>query len=373
MQRNLFNYLKKIFGKDKYLDLEKFLNVILYDKKYGFYNTIDKTNGELIGNKGHFITGPEISQLFGELIGVWVLELCKNNKFKNINLIELGPGKGTLMSDVLRVLSRQNKSLKITIHLLEFSDKLKSFQTETLKKFNFSVLWYKDIFKLKYKLNNNPTIIISNEFFDCLPINQFKFYKSKNKFTKVIIKLNENKFSFDEKLLKDQEVPIICKNLTKNPDNLKDETIIEYSGLISSYVDEICKIILNNNGANLIIDYGKENPFGSTIQSVYKNQKSNFFDHIGQSDYSSLVDFKNIKNIVEGNNLLFYSLKTQKDFLIDMGINNRIENLSLKSTILERRELMSGYERLISKRQMGEIFKVNCFAKKNVVVPIFKV
>ena len=122
----------------------------------------------------------------------------------------------------------------------------------------------------------------------------------------------------------------------------------------------------------MLIDYGKNDPYGDTLQSVFKNERSNLFNKIGESDYSSLVDFSNIKQLVENKNLQYYKLKTQREFLLEMGINKRIENLSLYANEFERRDLLSGYERLVSKRQMGDIFKVNCFSNKNLLVPIFK-
>ncbi len=372
MNNKLTNHLKELLIKNNYLDLNTFLNIILYDKQFGFYNSIKLKKNELIGQKGHFITAPEISQLFGELIGLWILQLCSENNFHNINLLELGPGKGTLMKDILRIFSQQKKNVKIKIHLLEFSNVLKSYQKENLKQYPYELKWYDNIFKIKDQLDCNPTIIISNEFFDCLPINQYKFYKTKNIYTKKIIKLDEKNFFFDEKILDQQDITLISNIIKNDFDTLSEETIIEHSPFISSHIKQICEIILKNNGAKLLIDYGKSDPYGNTLQSVFKNERSNLFDKIGESDYSSLVDFRNIKQIVENNNLRYYPLKTQREFLLEMGINNRIESLSLNANQFEKRDLLSGYERLISKRQMGDIFKVNCFSNKNLVVPIFK-
>ena len=372
MNNKLINHLKELLIKNNYLDLYTFLDVILYDKQFGFYNSINFKKNELIGKKGHFITAPEISQLFGELVGIWILQLCKENHFHNINLLELGPGKGTLMKDILRIFSQQKENIKIKIHLLEFSKVLKSYQKENLKQYGHELKWYNNIFKIKDQLNDNPTIIISNEFFDCLPINQYKFYKTKNIYTKKIVRLDKNNFFFDEQVLEPQDIPFISNIIKKDFDKLNEETTIEHSPFVLSHINQICDIILENKGANLLIDYGKNDPYGDTLQSVFKNERSNLFNKIGESDYSSLVDFRNIKQIVENKNLQHYQLKTQREFLLEMGINKRIENLSLNANEFERRDLLSGYERLVSKRQMGDIFKVNCFSNKNLAVPIFK-
>ena len=113
MNNKLINHLKELLIKNNYLDLYTFLDVILYDRQFGFYNSINFEKKELIGKKGHFITAPEISQLFGELVGIWILLLCRKNHFHNINLLELGPGKGTLMRDILRIFSQQKENIKI--------------------------------------------------------------------------------------------------------------------------------------------------------------------------------------------------------------------------------------------------------------------
>ena len=372
MNNKLINHLKELLIKNNYLDLYTFLDVILYDKQFGFYNSINFKKNELIGKKGHFITAPEISQLFGELVGIWILQLCRENHFHNINLLELGPGKGTLLKDILRIFSQQKENIKIKIHLLEFSKVLKSYQKENLKQYGHELKWYNNIFKIKDQLNDNPTIIISNEFFDCLPINQYKFYKTKNIYTKKIVRLDKNNFFFDEQVLEPQDIPFISNIIKKDFDKLNEETTIEHSPFVLSHINQICDIILKNKGANLLIDYGKNDPYGDTLQSVFKNERSNLFNKIGESDYSSLVDFSNIEQIVENKNLQYYQLKTQREFLLEMGINKRIENLSLNANEFERRDLLSGYERLVSKRQMGDIFKVNCFSDKNLFVPIFK-
>ena len=264
MNNKLINHIKELLIKNNYLDLYTFLDVILYNKLFGFYNSINFKKNGLIGKKGHFITAPEISQLFGELVGIWILQLCRENHFHNINLLELGPGKGTLMKDILRIFSQQKENIKIKIHLLEFSKVLKSYQKENLKQYGHELKWYNNIFKIKDKLNDNPTIIISNEFFDCLPINQYKFYKTKNIYTKKIVRLDKNKFFFDEKFLEPRDIPFISNIIKKDFDKINEETTIEHSPFVLSHINQICDIILKNKGANLLIDYGKNDPYGDT-------------------------------------------------------------------------------------------------------------
>ena len=129
------------------------------------------------------------------MIGTWILNVCGKLYFNDINLLELGPGKGSLMNDILRVLNNSKNKIQINVHLLEVSDKLKMFQKKKLDKFNIQKIWYDNIFNIKKNLNKKPIIIISNEFFDCFPIKQYKYNKTKNKFNEIVIRL-KRKFLF---------------------------------------------------------------------------------------------------------------------------------------------------------------------------------
>ena len=137
------NVIEKIIKdkicQDDFLDLEKFLKIILYEKKYGFYNQINNFQKKLIGKNGHFVTAPEISQIFGELIAIWLIDYFYKSNSSCINLIELGPGNGTLMQDILRVINKQKKiNLKINLYFLETSTTLKQIQHKKIDHYNYN-------------------------------------------------------------------------------------------------------------------------------------------------------------------------------------------------------------------------------------------
>ena len=171
--------LTKIINENNNLPIDEFINYCLYDEE-GYYQ---KNN--IIGSKGDFVTSPEISQLFGEILGLYIYNYWKKNINSFFNLIELGPGNGTLLSDILRTtnaFSDFNKSMMI--HLIEINKYMIQFQKNTLKKINVTnnkVKWHDDFIDI----DGNPSIIFANEFFDCFPIKQFliknnQWYEKKN-------------------------------------------------------------------------------------------------------------------------------------------------------------------------------------------------
>ena len=114
----------------------------------------------------------------------------------------------------------------------------------------------------------------------------------------------------------------------------------------------------------MFIDYGKNNPFGNTLQAIYKNQRISFFEKVGLSDYTSLVDFSNIFKIAKLNGLVAYPPISQREFFLQLGILDRAEVLAKNCSNLEKRNLLSSVDRLISKKHMGEIFKVFCMTNE---------
>ena len=128
-------------------------------------------------------------------------------------------------------------------------------------------------------------------------------------------------------------------------------------------MENISLILKKLDGCALLIDYGKYNPYENTLQSVYKNKKIHILDKIGYCDYSSLVDFSNLEKIARDNGLITYSKTTQRDFLLNLGIKFRAENLAKFATPKQKRNILSALERLTSKKHMGDIFKVFCISK----------
>ena len=183
------NKIIKLIRKSKNpINIEDFINLCLYNQEGYYFN-----NNRIIGKQGDFTTSPEISQLFGEIIGLFILSFWKKNINKDFNLIELGPGNGTLLIDILNITKNEfsfNESINLS--LIEKNKRLIEKQKLNLKKFNHNIErinWQNDFVIKKDK----PVIIYSNEFFDCLPIRQF--YKKEDQiYEKMVIYNSQNQY-----------------------------------------------------------------------------------------------------------------------------------------------------------------------------------
>ena len=343
---NLNKLIKEAILKKKGISLSEYMKMCMTHPKYGYY-----TKQYPIGFKGDFITSPEISQMFGELIGLWVVQAwMDHNKPPEFSLVELGPGNGTLMEDILRAtksISEFHKALKIT--LIEISPSLQKLQKQVLK--GYPINWKKNLSNLP----NIPTIIIANEFFDALPIKQFVF--KKNKWMEIIVSLK------DYNNTKNDEFCFGLKNVTTLPQELnsfkqKENQIYEISSEIKKNIVFISKHLKKNLGACLIIDYGKNNNIGNTLQSVKNHKYSDPLKYQGESDLSSLVNFEAIKNYSIEYNLVVTNLINQGDFLKSLGIKERFIALSKN---MEKEKIdthVASLKRLIDYNQMGKLFKV---------------
>ena len=221
------------------ISLDKFIDKALYNKSKGYYEKKIP-----IGYKGDFITSPNISIMFSEMIAIWIVSLWENlGSPKKINIIELGAGTGEMMNQILKTVDNFKKfkaSSKFYIH--EKSVYLKRAQKDKNKE--YEVKWIDNL----NKISNYPSIFIANEFFDSLPIKQF-VKKKNNWFEKFIHSKDKKLHTIDIKTKKS----IIEKIIKIKIDN---EKFIEYSPLAFKKLNIISKIIRKNNGGILIIDYG---------------------------------------------------------------------------------------------------------------------
>ncbi len=178
----MLTYIHELIYKNQgSISISDFMHAALYHEKYGYYMKLDSNFVD------DFITAPEISQLFGEIIAVWIMYTYeKLGKPQEFSLVEFGPGKGTLIKDVIRVTQKYNSFFcSMSIHLVETSPILRSMQEQTLK--DFDIEWHESIDNLP----DLPTIFLANEFFDALPINQFVYY-NKQWYENRVAKCNDN-------------------------------------------------------------------------------------------------------------------------------------------------------------------------------------
>ena len=340
--------MKKL--KKNKLSLDKFINLSLYDKRFGYY-----MNKNPFGKTGDFITAPNISRLFSEMIAIWTISFWQSLGCpKKINLIELGAGNGEMMKVLIE--SFKNfpiffESCKFVIH--EKSPKLIEEQKKKLK--NFDVIWLNDI----KKINNDQSIFIANEFFDAHAIKQF--IKKKKLWYEKFVNFQDknNAYFFEKKInIKKFEKKINFK-ISKN------EKFIEYSEIGIKYLTNISKIIKKNSGGLLLIDYGYlGKKMKNTIQAVSNHKYSNLLKNIGKNDITHHVNFSLFGKIINDLEKLDYNFTTQKNFLIKMGIKQRAEIISKNLPFSKKVDIYYRLNRLIDDKQMGKLFKVMLIKNK---------
>ncbi len=332
------------------LSLDKFINLSLYNKEFGYYM---KKNP--FGKEGDFITAPNISRLFSEMIAIWILSFWKSlGSPKKFNLIELGAGNGEMMKILIE--SFQNfpiffSSCNFIIH--EKSPRLIEIQKKKL--INTKIEWISKINKIK----KIPNLFIANEFFDSLAIRQFR--KSKNLWFEKLVNLKD----FDKPFFFEKKIDI--KKIEKKI-NFKishNQNFIEYSELGLKYIKDISKIIKKNTGGILLIDYGyTQQKMKNTLQAVSNHKFVNILDNIGGADITHNINFNLFKRFVNQFQGLKSNLATQKKFLLNMGIKHRAEIISKNQNFLKKADIYYRLNRLIDQKQMGSLFKVMLIKNK---------
>ena len=342
----------KITSK-KLLPVDDFIEKILYEPEIGYYSSKDP-----FGKNGDFITSPTISNLFSEIIGIWLISAWeKMSKPKVFNFVELGPGDGSLTKVIINTLKNFpecNKAIKI--YLYEKSLFLKKLQKQNID--NNRIKWIKNFNSIK----KGPVIFFGNEFFDAIPIKQFS---------------NINNELFEKCYSVKDNIDIIEKFIRSNKKDfaqimtfgtLKKLKFIEFpkKGLLE--LNPIIKKINKLSGGILLIDYGYLNSNNSnTIQAVMDNKKistETMLKNLGKADITSLVNFNLLKEYFLKNNLKVKKVVTQKFFLERMGIIERAHILEKKRTNEEQKYMKETLSRLLEEKQMGSLFKV-IFGYKN--------
>ena len=330
--------------KNDLFTLDKFIEESLYNKKYGYYM---KKNP--FGKKGDFITAPNISILFSEMIAIWVISFWeKLGCPKQFNLIELGAGNGEMMRVLVNTFNKfpqfQN-SCKINI--LEKSKLLQQTQKTNIK--DKKIKWLNNL----NELNNLPCIFIANEFLDALPIKQF--LKKEKKWHERYVKFAENK------KLEYLDIPFDMQTFEEEI-KLKisyKQKFIEYSPLATKYLKTIMNKIKLNNGGILIIDYAyTDKEMRNTLQAVSKHKYCDVLKGFRNSDITYNLSFNLINKIIKKLGPYSSLSTTQKKFLTKLGILDRAEILSKNMPFSKKADIYFRIKRLINESQMGNLFKV---------------
>ncbi len=336
--------------KSHNFSLDKFIDLSLYNKKFGYYMKKDP-----FGKKGDFITSPNISRLFSEMISIWIISFWKSlGSPKKFNLIELGAGNGEMMKVIIE--SFQNfpiflSSCNFIIH--EKSPLLIKLQRKKLSK--TKIKWVSKISEIK----KIPCVFIANEFFDSIAIKQF-IKKENLWFEKFVNFKDPNKAFFFEKKV---DIKKIEKKI--NFKISRGQNFIEYSELGLNYLETISKFIKKNRGGLLLIDYGyTEKKMKNTLKAVSNHKFANILDNIGNADITHNINFNLFKEFTKKLKGLDINLTTQKEFLLKIGIKQRAEILSKNKSFLKKADIFYRLDRLINEKQMGSLFKVMMLKNK---------
>ncbi len=295
-----------------------------------------------LGEQGDFITAPEITQVFGELIGVWFADLwSRMTKRKYIHYVELGPGRGTLAKDALGAAAKQGLTPKI--HFVETSATLRKLQREAFP----DCIHHHDLSTLP---DDAPLLIIANEFFDALPVQHL--IRSTDGWYPRMVGLEEDAFTFvtgRERM--DHLVPPSWVTASQG-------TLIETSPAAVAVMAEIARRLKEQGGAALVIDYGHmELRSGSTLQALKSHQKVDVFAHPGEADLTAHVDFELLQLVAQQHGADVMGLQYQGEWLIQMGIDTRMEMLRRRAPY-EKDKFQRQRDRLVKESEMGTLFKV---------------
>ncbi|KAG8040484.1 hypothetical protein G9C98_002480 [Cotesia typhae] len=353
------------------IPVAEYMKEALTNPTAGYYMLKD-----VFGAEGDFITSPEISQLFGEMVGIWVLNEWRKISSDNFQLVELGPGRGTLSRDILKVFKQLEALYKLSLHLVEISPALSEIQAtklctsskevtpvlisnsdnsnekhyrEGVTADGTQVFWYYSIEHVPKKFS----IFIAHEFFDALPIH--KFQKNNGAWHEVFVDIdpeNEEKFRYVM-----SKFPTLSSKLFISEDEKRDH--VEASPQMMVIIDYMATFLKECGGFAFIADYGHTGDKTDTFRAFKKHQQQDPLVDPGTADLTADVDFAMIKKIAtKGDRTIAFGPVNQKKFLLDLGIDARLSMLLHKISDADRKDLISGYKMLVDEDKMGKCFKI---------------
>lgn len=347
--------LTKILSDRGSISVADYMALSLTAAGVGYYK-----NGNPIGANGDFVTAPEVSQIFGELIGVWMMMVWEGMGCPaNFILAELGPGRGTLMQDVMRA-ARAKPAFRqaAQVHLVETSSTLREAQGKALRSL-CRPEWHESFTALP----EAPMIIVANEFFDALPTEQFVFQGGS--WYKRALTLDDNgRPFFAAGRLAVPPVEIM-------PDRTPNEgDILEHCPAAVDLIGEIGSRAKNAPCTLLITDYGYDSrDYGDTLQAV---RAHNYVDPIqppGTADLSTHVNFAELRAAAGDAGLTPTRVLPQSEFLMSLGLEQRLRRLMTDADEEQRAALFLGAKRLVDPFQMGSLFKAMAITSRHIPPP----
>jgi NADH dehydrogenase [ubiquinone] 1 alpha subcomplex assembly factor 7 len=351
---DLANILRKRITREGPITVADYMTAALGHPRYGYYMTRDP-----FGRAGDFITAPEISQMFGELIGLWAVAVWQGlGQPESLRLIELGPGRGTLLADALRAIRQAEPACfeALDVALVETSPALRARQNETLRPWQErrQIAWHDSVGAVA----DGSCIVIANEFFDALPIRQYE-RRGRDWCERLIGVDEDGRFRFvpSEPLADASVIPTRFQDAPAG-------SILEARPAGEVLVKDICRRLSTHGGACLMIDYGHTvRSVGDTLQAVKGQKYHGIFDTPGAADVTAHVDFQALADAADTPGTRVFGPVTQRAFLERLGIRHRADRLMARAASDQRAALQAALERLIGEDEMGTLFKVLAVAE----------
>jgi SAM-dependent MidA family methyltransferase len=355
----LKNRIIDLIGAVGPIPVNEYMALCLFDPEDGYYTT-----REPFGVAGDFVTAPEISQMFGELVAVWLYQAwLAIGRPMPVTIAEIGPGRGTLMKDMLRTLSRLDPALAAgaSFAMIETSPRLTGIQKQTLAGISARIGWHETIDTLP----RAPLLIVGNELFDAVPIHQF--IHAGAGWRERVIGLDDTDDlhffagagSVDPTLL---------------PDGAADApqgAIVEVAPARAALMAAIAEWVARHGGVGLFIDYGHLRPgIGDTLQALRKHDHEDVLANPGEADLTAHVDFAALAAIVRAHDL-DAQLTTPGEFLLGMGLLERAGLLGANADEAARDKIAGEVERLADPQAMGDLFKVLAVLPSGITVQPF--
>ncbi|NQV46219.1 MAG: SAM-dependent methyltransferase [Rhodospirillaceae bacterium] len=357
------NSLEKILidqiGDNGPLSIAEYMGLALGHPEYGYYR-----RGDPFGVDGDFITAPEISQMFGEIIGLWAAVMWQvAGSPKSFNLVELGPGRGTLMADMLRASAMmEGFGDAVSVHMVETSPAMRTLQEQSLKDspLTRAAQWHDSLDSVP----DGPLIVIGNEFLDALPIEQY--FRAGDYWCPRVVDVKPDGDGLCFVLLP----PFDQVDLPPGLADAKPDSMIEFCPAGLDLATDISRRIAGHGGAALFIDYGHSKSGSSeTLQAVKAHEFHDPLTDPGEADLTAHVDFGALAQRVFASGARAHGPVTQGKFLEDLGIFERADMLLESATEEQAEDIKGALKRLTGGHEMGALFKVLAITSLESVVP----
>jgi NADH dehydrogenase [ubiquinone] 1 alpha subcomplex assembly factor 7 len=348
----LLRELREIIAQEGPISLERYMSLAVFHPRYGYYTT-----HEPFGTNGDFVTAPEISQMFGELIGLWAAEVWRLSRAAGpMRLVELGPGRGTLMTDALRA-KRSVPALGVEVHLVEISGRLSEVQRGTLAKSDCPIYWHASI----EELPAGPAIFVANEFFDALPVQHF--VRTEKAWCERVVGVDaEGKLTFGL-------TPSVAGEVRRL--TAPEGSILELNLKAREIARSIATRIAFKGGALLAIDYGyTETQYGETLQAMRSHRFVDPLEAPGECDLTAHVDFAALAREAEAAGARVHGPVTQAEFLLALGITERARMLKRNGSPAQSEATDKALLRLTDRStptSMGQLFKSMAVTQKEML------